>query len=65
MPDDTPEPPPGFGLDPISLAMKEAAKPSVTLERVRAAVNAECTCGGRPAASSACPACMVWHRLQK
>jgi hypothetical protein len=28
------------------------------------AVNSSCTCGGKPADDpDACPACMVWHRL--
>jgi hypothetical protein len=29
------------------------------------AVNASCTCGGKPAEDPrACPACMVWHRMK-
>lgn len=32
-------------------------------DAVNRAVNASCTCGGKPAGSAACPACMVWHRL--
>jgi len=27
------------------------------------AVNLSCSCGGNPAGTEACPACMVWHRM--
>ena len=34
-------------------------------ERVRRAVNAICTCGGRgPHDLDACLACLVWHQYQ-
>lgn len=36
----------------------------ITLEDLRAAVNAACTCSGSgPDDPNACPACEVWHAL--
>jgi len=29
------------------------------------AVNLSCSCGGNPAGTEACPACMVWHRMNE
>ena len=29
------------------------------------AVNASCTCGGKPLGVGCCPACEVWHRMKK
>lgn len=37
----------------------------ITLEDLRAAVNAACTCGGSgPDDPNVCPACEVWHALK-
>lgn len=33
-------------------------------EKLRAAVNASCNCGGKPLGHGCCPACEVWHRLK-
>lgn len=29
------------------------------------AVNASCSCGGKPLGEGCCPACEVWHRLHR
>lgn len=36
-----------------------------TINQLRAAVNKNCTCGGRGFGENECPACGVWHDLMK
>ncbi len=35
------------------------------MNRVLDAVNASCSCGGKPLGAGCCPACEVWHRLTR
>lgn len=37
--------------------------PAWVVNRLNIAVNESCTCGGREPDHGACPACMVWHRM--
>lgn len=38
----------------------------ISRDDLRNAVNASCSCGGKPDTDAAvCPACMVWHRLTR
>lgn len=37
--------------------------PAWVVNRLNIAVNESCTCGGREPDPGACPACMVWHRM--
>jgi hypothetical protein len=48
----------------LEVQLAEARKDG---ERLRAAVNASCSCGGLPEPHTGCqcPACEVWHRMNK
>lgn len=58
--------------DPYALSSTTGEPPTfhgprfgVSVETLRAAVNAACNCGGKPLGEGCCPACEVWHRITR